>query len=248
MSILLSMHGIHTHPTHLDSFSGADLRASGDWRLYLVRQFSEIMELLGRKGAARHERANAGGADGPDLEAPEIGADTAACTCGANCVSTREGPKLAPSVAQPLDPLMSAHAERALEVFTTRQLSQYDFGALWIDAAYVLGRLQEGHARQQAVLKAKSGQNVPTLGQKHPQLTSFGRLTMPLLLLKADRTPNRRKPDRLLGLGGNNRLRQLRQRIKVEAAALSVLYEQLPAKVLMKLFRHQVLFSGEHLA
>ena len=52
--------GLHTHPTHLDNVSGADLRASGDWRLYLIRPFSEIMELVGCEEAAQHEHANAG--------------------------------------------------------------------------------------------------------------------------------------------------------------------------------------------
>jgi len=55
-----------THASHpSDSVSGADLRACGDWRLYLVRQFSEIMELLGREGGG-----GGSAADGPDLEAP----------------------------------------------------------------------------------------------------------------------------------------------------------------------------------
>ncbi len=178
------MHGLHTHPTHLDSVSGADLRASGDWRLYLVRQFSEIMELLGREGAARHERANAGGADGLELEAPVASADTAACTCCASCVSTREGPKLAPSGAQPLDPLVSAHAERALEVFTTRPLSQDDFGALWIDAAYVLGTqyvfcigaTMTGHRRILSFV-ASSLEDAALLSRMLQQLTERGLCT-----------------------------------------------------------------------
>ena len=135
------MSGQHSKSTLHDSVTGDALRAQGDWRLSLVRQFSELMELLARDWTAPGQSTSGDGASGPasgaDAQVPE--ADSAACTCCVRCVSTRDRPEASSALPQPLDASVAAHLEQAWQEFATRPLSQHDYVALWLDAAYVLG-------------------------------------------------------------------------------------------------------------
>ena len=131
-----------------------DRESTGDWRLSLVKQYGELVELLGRDLAGLERRAvgaEHAGASHRSSEPVGVAEDKGCPYCGTG-VSQQDDAEGWPAR---IDPAIMARADRAHVELNGRSLAAEDFVAVWIDAAYVantqfvfcIGATIEGYKR-----------------------------------------------------------------------------------------------------